>query len=107
MTDRLEDDSDHSPDDARDWFAHIVATEGLRIAYNTAVSICQDPKAPAPAKATAVTAILRAAGAFDREKEGGAVEPHNMSGAQLAREIDRLRKRYRQLQGAGDNGVFN
>ena len=104
MSDEIESAFEGTPDEARDWFAHIVATEGLRIAYETAVSICRDPKAAAPAKATAITAILRAAGAFDRKEEGSDIEPHSMTGKQLEREIARLKKRSVVLAPGGRGG---
>ena len=64
-----DDDQNDSPDEARYRFRRRVSTEGLQVAYDTALALCRDPKAPAPAKATAVVALMRAAGAFERRKD--------------------------------------
>lgn len=83
---------DASPDEAREAFQHKVKTEGLEVAYATAINICKDSKAPAPARATMAVALMRAAGAFARADEETDVEPHNMTAAQLEREIARIRR---------------
>jgi len=47
------------------WFRRKVRTHGLRVAYNAAVSVCEDPKAPAPARAAAAGLLFRAGGVLD------------------------------------------
>ncbi|MGB3045014.1 MAG: hypothetical protein WBB98_17715 [Xanthobacteraceae bacterium] len=51
-------------EDARDGLSRKLRTEGARIAYDTAVSICRDPKATSAAKASAVNSLFRAGGFF-------------------------------------------
>lgn len=99
-----------SPQEAREWFRQEIATRGIRISYGALISVCQDPKAPAPAKATAGVALLRAAGVFAREDDTAELEPHQMTAAQLEREVRRLNGRRRSLSRrpkSGDGGVFD
>lgn len=81
-----------------------IATEGVRVAYDTALAICQDPKATSPARATASATLFRVAGFFDRSAADGTVkEPHEMSSAEITAEIDRIRLRVE----AGNPDVFD
>ncbi|WP_299911606.1 hypothetical protein [uncultured Paracoccus sp.] len=43
-----------------------IAAEGAPAAFEAALAICKDPKAPAPARATCAVAMFRAAGMFDK-----------------------------------------
>jgi hypothetical protein len=99
---------DETPEEARDWFQHEVATNGIRIAYNALVSVCQDPKAAAPAKSAAGTALLRAAGVFARAEEASEKEPHQMDGAELQRAIAKLKSEAKPRRSASKDadGVF-
>lgn len=103
-----DDDLDDSPSEARDRFRRKVSTEGLRVAYDTALGICRDAKAPAPAKATAVVALMRAAGAFERRKDEDDDTP--LTSAQRLRHLAELGKIRDDLQAIvnapGDNDVF-
>lgn len=93
MTNDLDDVDDDSNEDAAetlDWFRHEMRTTGLRAARDTMLAICRDPKAPAPAKATAAGLILRAAGVLERKDNDGETEPRAMTPEQLQREIARL-----------------
>lgn len=111
--DDYEDDEamDANPDEAREAFQHKVKTEGLEVAYNTAINICKDGKAPAPARATMAVALMRAAGAFARADEETDIEPHNMTAAQLEREIAKIRRQDKGLRHArvakSSDGVFD
>ena len=108
MTEQHNDDDD-LPEEAKAWFEHMVATEGLRVAYETAIGICRDPKAPTPAKATSLTALLRSAGMFDR-KDGDdrKKEHHEMTAAELQREDRRLeRQRNGPRKTSTTDGVFD
>lgn len=82
-------DDDYFDDDIR----HLARTEGAQIAYKTAVAICQDPKAPANAKATAASLLLRLGGYLDRSDEAGGrgKDPSEMSAEELQAAIDRGR----------------
>ncbi|MBX9847490.1 MAG: hypothetical protein K2Z80_37510 [Xanthobacteraceae bacterium] len=89
--------------DARGPLMRKIRTEGVELAYETAVSICRDPKAPAPAKATALTALFRVAGYFEKTDADDDKEPHEMSAAELDAKIRRLRDKAR----ARASGVFD
>lgn len=68
-----------------------VRTEGAEAAYETALEICRDSKAPAPARATASATIFRVGGYFDRNNSDASErEPHEMTAEELAQEIERL-----------------
>ncbi|QWW67970.1 hypothetical protein [Rhizobium sp. WYJ-E13] len=69
---------------------HRIQTEGVRVAYETALAVCRDPKAPAPAKSTASATLFRVAGYFDRKDQSPHKEPHEMSPEELRSEIKRL-----------------
>jgi DNA replicative helicase MCM subunit Mcm2 (Cdc46/Mcm family) len=87
-----------TPSEARERLRHKINTEGAEVAYNALVSVCRDEKAPAPAKATAGVAILRAAGMFERTDEADEREPHEWSAEQLQKAA---RKTERRLRDAG------
>ncbi|KQT84688.1 hypothetical protein ASG51_00925 [Methylobacterium sp. Leaf465] len=62
-----------TPAEARRYLQERMETEGAVLAYETAVSICRDPKASATAKASALKALFYVAGhdgkpAPDRDK---------------------------------------
>ena len=88
---------------ARGLLMRKIRTEGVELAYETAVGICRDPKAPAPAKATALTALFRVAGYFEKRDTDEEKEPHEMDAEELSASIRRLREKVRKLGG----GVFD
>ncbi|WP_283800835.1 HGGxSTG domain-containing protein [Nitratireductor sp. GZWM139] len=73
-----------------DEFMRRVRTEGVQAAYQAALSICLDPKSPAPAKSSAATTIFRVAGLYDRKDDGTPKDLHEMTPEQIARELRRL-----------------
>jgi len=75
---------------------HRIQTEGVQVAYATALAVCRDPTAPAPAKATASATLFRVAGYFDRKDHGVNKEPHEMSAEELQSEIKRLGQLHRR-----------
>lgn len=84
-----------------------IHTEGVLAAYEAALSVCRDPKAPAPARATASATLFRVAGYFDRKGEGDRdKEPHEMTPEELTRAV---RHAQRQLQTAplAEDGIFD
>lgn len=86
-----------SIDAARTELLQRVHTEGVFTAYETALAICNDPKAPSPAKATASATIFRVAGYFDRRDGGDSPkEPHEMTPDELTKEIDKMERRAAQ-----------
>lgn len=84
-----------------------IHTEGVREAYDAALSVCRDPKAPAPARASAAATLFRVAGYFDRKSDSGREkEPHEMTPEELDRAV---RRAQRQLQAASsvDESIFD
>ena len=105
-----------NPQDAREWFRQQVRTRGLRAALGALLAICEDPKAPAPAKATAGVALLRAGGAFAKAEEEGLDEKpiDQMSVPEMERTLRQLRTKRERLarttrsedDDGGDGGIF-
>jgi hypothetical protein len=83
---------------------HRIRTEGIQAAYEAALAVCRDVKAPAPARATAAGLLFRAAGLFDRPGEDDAPEPHAMTPEELGSEIARIRRRLTAGTPTGDPG---
>lgn len=77
-------------DDEREALRREIRAGGARIAFNALKSVCQDSKAPAQAKATAGTTILRAAGLFEKQEETNNSDLHKVPPEKLANEIARL-----------------
>ncbi len=59
-----ENPSEMQPEDP-DELRREIRERGARVAYGALLEVCRDPKAPAPAKATAGTTILRVGGYLD------------------------------------------
>jgi hypothetical protein len=80
---------------AKEWFRREVRTRGLKVALNALIDVAADSKAPAPARATAGTSLMRAAGAFSKAEEDALeVKPlDQMTAAELEAESRRLRAR--------------
>ncbi len=105
--DDIGDDIDESPEETREWFRQEISTRGLRTAYVALTKVCKDPKAPAPAKATAGVALLRAAGVFARvDDDDGPKDPSAMTAKELEQEVARLTRKRRSLK-SGSDGVFD
>ena len=99
-------DSEETDEDARDALWRRIRTEGVELAYATAVNICRDPKAPAPAKATALTALFRIAGFFEISDAGETKQLHEMDAAELDQELRRVRRMLHTSETAESN-VFD
>jgi hypothetical protein len=101
---------DHYDDDDDEAFERRVRTEGPRIAFRTAVAICDNPKAPAPAKATALTALFRVSGWFNKKEEPEVDALSGMTATELAtlrRKLERdLAKAKVEAVADSDDGVF-
>jgi hypothetical protein len=69
-----------------------IQIEGASVAVEALLAVCKDPKSPAPAKATAGVALLRAAGLADKTTDPGEKELHEMTGEELARAVQRIRE---------------
>lgn len=84
-----------------------IQTEGAEAAYQAALAVCKDTKAPAPARATCATTILRAGGYLVTKEDGTAPkQPHEMTPDELQAQIDELRARQR-VASDGSTGVFD
>ncbi|WLS07523.1 hypothetical protein Q9314_15245 [Shinella sumterensis] len=91
---------------------HLLQTEGVIAAVEALVSVCRDPKAPAPAKSTAGTSILRAGGFFDQKNNDPDKELHQMSMQELRDFSNRIENEkqamLRELEAEdGDSTAFN
>jgi len=61
-----------------------IQIEGAEAAYEAALEVCRDKKAPPAARSSAATSILRAGGYFDRDAtQLGDIQPHEMTAQQL------------------------
>lgn len=77
-------------DDAREELLRRIQTEGVLVAYETALAVCRDPKATASAKATASGTLFRVAGYFDRSGDDTGDTPvEELSLEDLQRRIKR------------------
>lgn len=99
---------EETPEESLEWVRHDIKVHGARAAYAALLDVCENPKAPAPSKATAGVALLRAAGMFDKTDDPADIEPHQMTAKQINQ---RLKHLYRQLrpirEDEADNGVFD
>lgn len=96
MTSSDDDDAERLDDvseaDVREDLLRKIRTEGVTVAYETALSICRDSKAPAPAKATALTALFRVGGYFASSDDIEEKNPSEMTSSELDAAVRRLRK---------------
>jgi hypothetical protein len=73
-----------------------LAIVGLRVAVETAIAICKDPKATAAARASATNSLLRAGalGGFARNYDptDDGKELHEMSAAEIQQRLKKLRR---------------
>lgn len=83
---------------------HIVQTEGVLVAVEALLAVCRDPKAPAPAKATAGTSILRAGGFFDQKNNEPDKDLSQMSWEELSEYRNRLETEKAALLNGSDIG---
>ncbi|MDR6308234.1 hypothetical protein [Pacificitalea manganoxidans] len=69
-----------------------IQTEGAEAAYTAALEVCNDVKAPAPARATCATTILRAGGYLNAKGEDGpGKQPHEMTAAEISAQLREMR----------------
>lgn len=87
--------------DVRNRVTRLLRTEGIEAAYRALVHVCNDPKAPSPAKATAATAIFRAVGLFDSD-DGKEKELHEMTAEELAATRRDVMRQLESLKEKGD-----
>ncbi|MEJ0095710.1 MAG: hypothetical protein WDN46_20570 [Methylocella sp.] len=82
-----------SPAEALSDLRQLIRREGAEEAFAALRSVCNDPKAPAPARATAATSIFRAAGLFD--KTDAAADDKPLSEL-TAEELNRIVRRHQR-----------
>lgn len=80
---------DYTPEEREEILRERIKTEGAEAAYAALLGVCRDPKAPAPARATAGVALLRAGGYLEKQEGGPKKELQEMNLAELEREIKR------------------
>lgn len=90
MTDEIDDLIEQTPAETKAWLKRQIRTRGIRAAYKALVAVCEDPKSPAPAKATAAGFLFRAGGVLERAEDTDAKDPSQMTPAELQEEYDRL-----------------
>jgi hypothetical protein len=74
----------------------LQTTGGLK-AYETAMRICDDPKATSAAKASAVNSLLRAGGFFEKQETTDEKELHELSGPELAAKVARALQKSKEI----------
>lgn len=92
-TEALEDDLDaelDALDDDPKALRRLLRGKGAKKAIRALLGVCGDPRAPAPAKATAGSALLRAGGFFEKfDAADEEAEPTSVE--DLERTIERLK----------------
>ena len=81
-----------------------IQTEGAEAAYNALLGVCMDPKAPAPARATAGTALFRAGGFMDAKQNASEKKPEEMTWDEMNARIAELRAKQTRGGAADDQG---
>lgn len=81
-----------------------IQTEGVLVAYKTALDVCRSAKSTSPARATAAATLFRVAGYFSAPTTGaGGKEPHEMTANELASAISNLEMNLQRR----DLGIFD
>jgi hypothetical protein len=97
-------DYEKTPEQVRRELRHLMETEGAQLAYDTAVSICRDPKASATAKASAINSLLRVGG-YDGKPEPDRDKPlSELSPAELQRQIAQIERQMKSSE--DDQDIF-
>lgn len=79
-----------TPAEVRSRLLRRLEVSSAELAITALEEVAADKKAPAPARATAGTALLRAAGYLERKDRESEKDPEEMTPEQLAAEIKRL-----------------
>lgn len=100
----MTDDFDDEDDRRRAAVVRRARVEGVEVAYESALSVCRDPKAPAQARAAAQRTLLQIGGVLDyRDRERiDDKDPADMDGAELEALVRRLGRKAKAKLG----GVF-
>lgn len=101
-----------SKDKEREAFArvsHKLKTIGIEVAVDSLIAVAGDAKAPPPARATAGTSLLRAAGMISTSSKDAARPEKSQAEMSPEELVDALDTLKRDLAGrrAADDGVFD
>lgn len=77
-----------------------IEDRGAWIAYEALLGIAQDSSAPAPARATAGVAVLRAGGILDAKKEPRADQAAEMTGDELRAALASMQNEAKRIEAA-------
>lgn len=87
-----------SPAEALSDLRQLIRREGAEEAFAALRSVCNDPKVPAPARATAATSIFRAAGLFDKTDAAADDKPlSELTAAELDQVVRRAERSLNSL----------
>lgn len=109
MTNDIDDEFEATEDAVRADVLRRARSEGVRVAYETALAICLDPEASAVAKASSQRTLLLVGGMLDKTDRQAeqSKAPSEMAPEELSRAVNRLLKRERaKLQNSGQS-VFD
>jgi len=83
---------DYEGEELRQEIIRRARTEGLRIAYRSAIEVAADPKSPSQARTNAQRTIMTVAGVMDRKDRENEVEkdPSEMDGVELQEALERM-----------------
>lgn len=106
------DDEEFEADEAlRADIVRRARTEGVQVAFESALAVCRDPNAPAAAKASSQRTLLMVGGLLDRNDRNASAEKpaSEMDGNELQQAIERASwKRKRAIAAAKpDGGAFD
>lgn len=101
----MTEDSGDIPCEDPDELRREIREQGARIAYTALLDVCRDPKAPAPAKATAGTTILRVGGYLERVEAKDEDALARLSDTELAKLTNDLRAQVAAVEGAQSAGA--
>lgn len=92
----FDDDFDDDEQLRRAAIVRRAKTEGIEVAYESALRVCKDPKSPAQAQSNAARTLLQIGGLLERADRVQQFETKNlaeMSGEELNQEIARATAR--------------
>ena len=103
MTNAENDEMDDllGSEEPREALRRKMRSEGAQAAYKALLEVCQDPKAPAPARATSGVALLRAGGFLGKSADSDELDEkplEQMTAAELERTKRRLLAKQRRLE---------
>ena len=83
---------------------HLLRTTGLEVAINSLIAVCQDTKAPAPAKATAGVALMRANGLLNDKTDRSDKALSEMSPEEINESLAQLKADLASRTRGSDDG---